>query len=301
MSGCEKTFLTKKPHWLRAKASLGPAYYETLRLARTFDLCTVCEEAACPNMGECFAKKQATFIVLGKICTRRCKFCNISKGKPLPPDPTEPKRLAKMTQALQLKHVVVTSVTRDDLPDGGAEHFVKVIKALKIESPDTTIEILTPDFLYKDGAHEKLAIAMPEVFNHNLEMIPRLYKAIRPGACYSHSLNLLRQIKILNPKIFTKSGLMVGLGETISELQQVMKDLRKADVDFLTIGQYLQPTSAHYPLQKYYTPEEFKQLKAMASTEGFLMVSASPLTRSSYHAGSDFEKLRARISQSCYF
>ena len=282
-----------KPDWLRVKAPVSQGYRETVAKVRAHKLHTVCEEAACPNIGECWAKKHATFIIMGSTCTRACAFCNIRTGRPDPLDPDEPEHVAKAVQELALNHVVITSVDRDDLSDGGATHFARVIEAIRQASPDSTIEVLTPDFLRKDGALEIVVAAKPDVFNHNLETIPRLYPTVRPGARYFNSLNLLANVKKHAPEMFTKSGLMVGLGETKEELYQVMDDLRVADVDFLTLGQYLQPTPLHYPLKRYVTLEEFSDFKEMAVGKGFLMVASSPLTRSSYHAGDDFEKLRA--------
>jgi lipoic acid synthetase len=260
---------------------------------RGLKLATVCEEAACPNIGECWAKKHATFMILGSVCTRACAFCNVATGMPDRLDPHEPERVAEATARLGLAHVVVTSVDRDDLPDGGAGHFVRTIAAIRAAAPGTTIEILTPDFLNKPGALEPVVAARPDVFNHNLETVPRLYPAIRPGARYFHSLRLLQRVKELDPAAFTKSGLMVGLGETREELYQVMDDLRSADVDFLTLGQYLQPTPKHAAVARFATPEEFADYDAMARGKGFLKVSATPLTRSSYHADRDFAQLRA--------
>ena len=260
---------------------------------RELKLHTVCEEASCPNIGECWSQKHATFMILGGICTRACSFCNVSTGKPLPLDPDEPEHVAHATAAMGLTHVVVTSVDRDDLDDGGGDHFVQTIQAIRRAAPLTTIEILTPDFLRKPGAAEKVIDAKPDVFNHNLETVPRLYHAIRPGARYYQSLRLLDWVKQRDPSQFTKSGLMVGLGEAKDEVLQVMDDLRVAGVDFLTIGQYLQPTKKHAGIDRFWTPEEFKALETIAYAKGFLMVSASPLTRSSHHAGDDFKKLRA--------
>jgi lipoic acid synthetase len=259
---------------------------------------TVCEEAACPNIGECWSKKHATIMILGDVCTRACAFCNIKTGRPDQVDPHEPERVAQAIAELALSHVVVTSVDRDDLDDGGAGHFAEVITQIRARAPTTTIEILTPDFLRKEGAIATVVAARPDVYNHNLETVPRLYASVRPGARYFHSLRLLDQVKELNPEIFTKSGIMVGLGEEKHEVYQVMDDLRAADVDFLTIGQYLQPTPKHHPVIDYITPEVFADYAAMARGKGFLMVSASPLTRSSYHAGDDFVRLRAaRLQQ----
>jgi lipoic acid synthetase len=283
----------RKPDWIRVKAPTSAGYHETKALVRDLRLHTVCEEASCPNIGECWSVKHATFMILGGICTRACSFCNVSTGKPLPLDPNEPANVAHATATMGLAHVVVTSVDRDDLDDGGADHFVRTIRAIREAAPSTTIEILTPDFLRKPGAAERVIDAKPDVFNHNLETVPRLYHSIRPGARYYQSLRLLDSVKQRDPSQFTKSGLMVGLGEAKDEVLQVMDDLRVAGVDFLTIGQYLQPTKKHAAIDRFWTPEEFKALETIAYAKGFLMVSASPLTRSSHHAGEDFEKLRA--------
>jgi len=283
----------RKPEWLRVKAPVSKEYNETRQLMRTLNLVTVCEEAACPNIGECWKKKHATFMILGSVCTRACAFCNVATGMPDKLDPHEPDNLAVAVGKLGLEHVVITSVDRDDLPDGGAAHFARVIQRLREEAPGTTIEILTPDFLRKQGALEVVVAAKPDVFNHNLETVPRLYPTIRPGARYFHSLRLLDRVKELDPSIFTKSGIMVGLGETAEEVAQVMDDLRSADVDFITIGQYLQPTPKHAAVDRFVTPDEFKAYERKAYSKGFLMVSASPLTRSSHHAGDDFQRLRA--------
>ncbi|PWR26056.1 lipoyl synthase [Zavarzinia aquatilis] len=284
---------TPKPDWLRVKAPTSPEYAETRRLMRDLRLNTVCEEAACPNIGECWKKKHATVMILGDTCTRACAFCNIKTGMPAHPDPDEPDNVAIAVGEMGLEHVVITSVDRDDLADGGADQFVKVITRLRETAPRTTIEILTPDFMRKDGAVEAVVKAKPDVYNHNLETVPRLYPTIRPGARYFHSLRLLNQVKELDPTVFTKSGIMVGLGETKAEVYQVMDDLRSADVDFITIGQYLQPTPKHAAVDRFVTPEEFADYASMARAKGFLMVSASPLTRSSHHAGEDFLKLKA--------
>ncbi|MEQ1618790.1 MAG: lipoyl synthase [Terricaulis sp.] len=283
----------RKPDWIRVKAPTSAGYHETKALMRGLKLTTVCEEAGCPNIGECWSQKHATFMIMGETCTRACSFCNVATGKPLSLDPNEPENVAHATATMGLKHVVVTSVDRDDLDDGGAEHFVQTIVALRRVAPNTTIEILTPDFLRKPGATERVIDAAPDVFNHNLETVPRLYHSIRPGARYYQSLRLLDSVKQRDPKQFTKSGLMVGLGEAQDEVLQVMDDLRVANVDFLTIGQYLQPTKKHAAVERYWTPEEFKALEIIAYAKGFLMVSASPLTRSSHHAGEDFAKLKA--------
>ncbi|MFV3075682.1 lipoyl synthase [Niveispirillum fermenti] len=285
--------ILRKPEWLRVKAPTSREYAETRDLMRGLKLHTVCEEAACPNIGECWKKKHATFMILGAICTRACAFCNVATGKPLSLDPHEPEKVADAVGGLDLEHVVITSVDRDDLPDGGAEHFARTIRAIRQTAPRTTIEILTPDFMRKPGAIELVAQARPDVFNHNLETVPRLYPTIRPGARYFTSLALLQRVKEVDPTIFTKSGIMVGLGETKDEVGQVMDDLRAADVDFLTIGQYLAPTPKHAPVDRFVTPDEFASYATMARGKGFLMVSSSPLTRSSYHAGDDFRKLRA--------
>ena len=282
----------KKPDWIRVRAPISKEYQHTKSLIDGLKLNTVCQEAACPNIGECWEKKHVTVMILGSVCTRACAFCNIETGKPDLLDPHEPERLAIAVGKLGLEHVVITSVDRDDLPDGGAGHFAECIRAIRNSAPYTTIEILTPDFLKKDGALEVVVKARPDVYNHNIETVQSLYKTIRPGARYFHSLNLLHNVKKLDPQIFTKSGIMVGLGETNSEVLQVMDDLRAADVDFITIGQYLQPTKKHASVDRFVTPEEFNYLERVAKTKGFLMVSASPLTRSSYHAGDDFKKMR---------
>jgi lipoic acid synthetase len=289
-----QTNISKKPDWIRVKAPVSREYEETANLMRSLKLNTVCEEAACPNIGECWAKKHATVMILGDTCTRACAFCNVKTGKPQLLDPHEPERVAKAVAAMGLAHVVVTSVDRDDLDDGGSQHFAQVIQAIRQTSPSTTIEVLTPDFLRKEGAIETVVAAKPDVYNHNLETVPRNYATVRPGARYFHSLKLLDRVKQIDPSIFTKSGLMVGLGETREELYQVMDDLRSANVDFLTIGQYLQPTPKHHPVMNYVTPQEFEDYATMARGKGFLMVAASPLTRSSYHAGDDFEKMRQK-------
>jgi lipoic acid synthetase len=283
----------RKPEWIRVRAPNSPEYAETRRLVRQYGLSTVCEEAACPNIGECWKQKHATFLIMGEVCTRACAFCNVATGKPGALNPHEPANVAEAVGKLGLDHVVVTSVDRDDLPDGGAGHFAAVIGALHRSAPATTVEVLTPDFWRKDGAAETVVAARPDVFNHNLETVPRLYPAIRPGARYFASLRLLARVKEIDPNMFTKSGLMVGLGESREEILQVMDDLRAAEIDFLTIGQYLQPTPKHAPIDRFWTPAEFDELAAMARAKGFLMVSASPLTRSSYHAGDDFRRLKA--------
>lgn len=283
----------KKPDWIRVKAPTSEGYLATRDLVREHKLITVCEEAACPNIGECWQKKHATFMILGAVCTRACSFCNVATGRPDLLDPHEPQRVADATRKLGLEHVVVTSVDRDDLPDGGAQHFVDTINAIRKAAPGTTVEILTPDFQKKPGAAQMIAAVKPDVFNHNLETVPRLYPTIRPGARYFGSLDLLKEIKRIDPSLFTKSGIMVGLGETKEEVLQVMDDMRSAEVDFLTIGQYLQPTPKHAPIDRFVTPDEFAYYTEMARGKGFLMVSASALTRSSYFAGDDFRKLRA--------
>jgi len=283
----------KKPDWIRVKAPVSEGYKSTRDLMREKKLHTVCEEAACPNIGECWSQGHATVMILGDTCTRACAFCNVKTGVPGMVDADEPRHLAEAIGKLQLKHVVITSVDRDDLEDGGAAHFAKCIEYLRMTAPSTTVEILTPDFQKKDGSIEIVTRARPDVFNHNIETVPRLYRTIRPGARYFHSLYLLQRVKELDPSIFTKSGLMVGLGETKEEVVQVMDDLRAADVDFITIGQYLQPTPQHAPIDRYVHPDEFEYYYRVAKTKGFLMVAASPLTRSSYHAGDDFAKMRA--------
>jgi lipoic acid synthetase len=285
---------TPKPDWIRVKAPTSQGFRATRDLVRTHGLNTVCEEAACPNIGECWQKKHATVMILGSICTRACKFCNVATGVPDKLDPHEPEKLAKAVGKLGLEHVVITSVDRDDLEDGGAAHFVECIKQIRQTAPETTIEILTPDFRGKEGAIEIIAEAQPDVFNHNIETVPSLYPNIRPGARYFHSLSILKKVKELNPSIFTKSGLMVGLGEENSEIFQLMDDLRSADVDFMTIGQYLQPTKKHAEVKRFVSPDEFDLLKRKGLAKGFLLVAASPLTRSSYHAGDDFRELRQK-------
>jgi len=283
----------KKPDWIRVRAPGNPAWQETANIVRAGGLVTVCEEASCPNIGECWQKKHATFMIMGDTCTRACAFCNVRTGMPGPLDQDEPQKVADAVARLGLEHVVVTSVDRDDLADGGAEHFARTIRAIRKTSPDTTIEILTPDFLRKDGALEVVVEARPDVFNHNLECVPSLYLKVRPGARYFHSLRLLQRVKELDPSIFTKSGIMVGLGEERNEVLQLMDDLRSAEIDFMTIGQYLQPTRKHHPVMAFVTPEDFKSYETIAYAKGFLMVSSSPLTRSSHHAGEDFARLRA--------
>jgi lipoic acid synthetase len=287
------TEILRKPKWIRVKAPTSQGYAKTRKIVHDKGLVTVCEEAACPNIGECWEKAHATFMILGDTCTRACAFCNIKTGLPGAIDTEEPTKIAQSVLEMGLKHVVITSVDRDDLSDGGADHFVNVIKAIRQSSPATTIEILTPDFLRKDGAAEAVIDARPDVFNHNLETVPRLYLSIRPGARYFHSLRLLERVKERDPSQFTKSGLMVGLGETKEEVMQVMDDMRSAGIDFLTIGQYLQPTRKHAAIDRFVTPDEFKAYETIAKAKGFLLVSASPLTRSSYHADADFAKLQA--------
>ena len=287
----------RKPDWIRVKAPTSPEYHATRALMRGLKLSTVCEEAACPNIGECWSKRHATFMIMGEVCTRACAFCNVATGKPAHLDPDEPRRVGEAVATLGLEHVVVTSVDRDDLPDGGAGHFAKTVAAIRAAAPATTIEILTPDFKNKPQAIDIILSDKPDVYNHNLETVPRLYAAIRPGARYFTSLQLLARVKEADPAMFTKSGIMVGLGETREEVLQVMDDLRAADVDFLTIGQYLQPTVKHAAVDRFVTPDEFASYAAAARAKGFLMVSASPLTRSSYHAGDDFVRLRAARAQ----
>jgi lipoic acid synthetase len=284
---------SRKPDWIRVKAPVSKGYLATRAIVREHGLHTVCEEAGCPNIGECWELKHATFMILGDTCTRACTFCNVKTGMPVAPDSGEPARVADATKKLGLAHVVVTSVDRDDLHDGGAAQFAETIRAIRARCPATTIEVLTPDFLRKDGAVEQVVAAAPDVFNHNLETVPSLYLTVRPGARYFASLRLLQRVKELEPRLFTKSGIMVGLGEQRNEVLQVMDDLRSAGVDFLTIGQYLQPSRKHHPVVRFMPPAEFDALKTIAFAKGFLMVSASPLTRSSHHAGEDFARLRA--------
>jgi lipoyl synthase len=286
------TPVQRKPEWIRVKAPGSKEYSRTRQIVKQNGLHTVCEEAGCPNIGECWDKRHATMMIMGDTCTRACAFCNVRTGVPQPLDPHEPAKVADAVAQLGLKHVVITSVDRDDLPDGGARHFADVVTAIRATSPGTTIEILTPDFLRKGGALEIVIDAKPDVFNHNLETVPGLYLSIRPGARYFHSLRLLQQVKERDPSIFTKSGIMVGLGEKREEVMQLMDDLRSADVDFLTIGQYLQPTRKHAEVKRFVPPDEFGGYERIAYAKGFLMVSASPLTRSSYHADSDFARLR---------
>ncbi|MBE8191409.1 MAG: lipoyl synthase [Alphaproteobacteria bacterium] len=290
--GRADTPLLRKPAWIRTRAANTQGHAQTRQIIRSHNLVTVCEEAACPNLGECWSQSHATFMILGEICTRACAFCNVTTGVPQAVDKGEPQRIADAVAELDLNHIVITSVDRDDLDDGGAAHFAQTIKAIRATTPTTSIEILTPDFLRKKGALEIVVEAQPDVFNHNLETVPRLYLSIRPGARYYHSLRLLQRVKELAPHIFTKSGLMVGLGEERTELMQVMDDMRSADVDFITIGQYLQPTKKHAAIARFVPPLEFENYETTAKAKGFLMVSASPLTRSSFHADADFIKLQ---------
>jgi lipoic acid synthetase len=284
--------IRRKPPWIRVKAPGSPVYHETRQVVREHNLHTVCEEAACPNIGECWSQRHATMMIMGEICTRACSFCHVATGRPRALDPFEPVNVAQAVKKLGLRHVVITSVDRDDLDDGGGRHFADTIRAIREASAETTIEVLTPDFLRKEGALEQVVTARPDVFNHNLETVPRLYAEVRAGARYFHSLRLLDRAKQLDPGLFTKSGIMVGLGEEEVEVLQVMDDLRAAGVDFLTIGQYLQPTPKHHAIDRFVTPEEFQRFEKQAYGKGFLMVSASPLTRSSYHAAEDFQRLR---------
>jgi lipoyl synthase len=291
--------LAKKPDWIRVKAPVSPGYFATQKIMRENGLVTVCEEAGCPNIGECWEKKHATFMIMGDTCTRACAFCNVKTGLPGALDPSEPTHVGQATAKLGLSHIVVTSVDRDDLTDGGAQHFADTIRAIREHCPTTTIEILTPDFLRKEGALDIVVAAKPDVFNHNLETVPSLYLTVRPGARYFHSLRLLQQVKEIDPTMFTKSGIMLGLGEERNEVLQVMDDLRSANVDFLTIGQYLQPTRKHHEVKSFVPPDEFRALETIACAKGFLMVASSPLTRSSHHAGEDFVRLKAaRLSKS---
>jgi lipoic acid synthetase len=285
--------ILRKPDWIRVKAPVSAGYVETQQIVRANGLHTVCEEAGCPNIGECWEKKHATFMIMGDTCTRACAFCNVKTGLPGALDPAEPEHVAEATAKLGLTHIVITSVDRDDLDDGGAAHFAAVIRAIRARCPRTTIEVLTPDFLRKKGAVEAVVAARPDVFNHNLETVPSNYLTVRPGARYFASVHLLQRAKELDPLIFTKSGIMVGLGEERNEVLQVMDDLRAAEVDFLTIGQYLQPSRKHHPVVRFVPPDEFKALATIAYAKGFSMVSASPLTRSSHHAGEDFARLKA--------
>ncbi|WP_043340750.1 lipoyl synthase [Belnapia moabensis] len=284
--------IQRKPSWIRVKAPTHPIYHETRALMRDQKLVTVCEEAACPNIGECWSQRHATMMIMGETCTRACAFCNVATGLPKALDADEPRRVGEAVATLGLRHVVITSVDRDDLKDGGARHFAETIRAIRAATPETTIEVLTPDFLRKDGSLEVVVEARPDVFNHNLETVPKLYPNIRPGGRYYHSLRLLDGVKRLDPTIFTKSGLMVGLGEERIEVLQVMDDMRSAEVDFLTIGQYLQPSVKHAAVDRFVTPDEFEDYARMARSKGFLLVSATPLTRSSYHADRDFAALR---------
>ena len=290
--------IKKKPDWIRTKIIDSKVFFNTKKIVNQSNLVTVCQEANCPNITECWSKKHATFMIMGDTCTRACSFCDVKTGKPRGLDANEPEKIANAVKKLNLNHVVITSVDRDDLEDGGANHFNKVVNFVRKKNPYTSIEVLTPDFLRKGNAYKKVLNSDIDVFNHNIETVPRLYTVVRPGARYFASLELLKNAKKLNKKIFSKSGLMVGLGENKNEIIQVMDDLRVAEVDFLTIGQYLQPSPKHFPLQRYYKPEEFKDLKSLAISKGFLLVSSSPLTRSSYHADEDFKKLKeARINK----
>ena len=284
--------IKKKPNWIRSRILDSQNYFETKGIINKKRLHTVCQEASCPNISECWSKKHATFMIMGDTCTRACAFCNVKTGKPTHLDPLEPSKIAQATKELKLKHVVITSVDRDDLEDGGAEHFSKTIQEIRKKNNQTTIEVLTPDFLRKGDVYKKVVSAAPDVFNHNIETVPNLYLKVRPGSKYFTSVNLLRSVKEINKKIFTKSGVMLGLGETRDEVLQVMDDLLEANVDFLTIGQYLQPSVKHYPLDRYVHPEEFAELKSIALLKGFLIVASSPLTRSSYHADEDFSKMK---------
>ncbi len=297
-AGRPDTPVLKRPAWIRVTAAGSPGYAATRAIVKAHGLHTVCEEASCPNVGECWDKRHATMMIMGAICTRACAFCNVATGRPLPLDRDEPQRVAHAVAQLALQHVVITSVDRDDLKDGGAGHFAETITAIRALNPATSIEVLTPDFLRKPGALEQVVEARPDVFNHNLETVPALYLKIRPGARYFHSLRLLQQVKERDARIFTKSGIMVGLGESRDEVLQVLDDLRSADVDFLTIGQYLQPTRKHAEVKRFVPPEEFSEWKAIGLAKGFLVVAASPLTRSSYHADADFISLRAARASS---
>ena len=284
--------IKKKPEWIRSKIVDSQVFFQTKQVVNKNNLVTVCQEANCPNITECWSKKHATFMIMGDTCTRACAFCDVKTGKPTDLDFFEPVKISNAVKDLNLKHVVITSVDRDDLKDGGSEHFYKVVKATRDKNPETSIEVLTPDFLRKGAAYKKVLEADLDVFNHNIETVPRLYTKVRPGARYFASLELLKNAKAFNKKVFTKSGIMVGLGETKDEVIQVMDDLRSAEVDFITIGQYLQPSTKHHPLNRYYHPNEFKEFENIAKTKGFLLVSSSPLTRSSYHADEDFRKLK---------
>ena len=293
------TAMLRKPEWIRVKAPGSTVYNETRQIVRDNNLVTVCEEAGCPNIGECWSRKHATFMIMGDTCTRACAFCNVKTGLPEALVNDEPEKVADAVARMALAHSVITSVDRDDLDDGGAKHFARTIRAIRKASPATTIEVLTPDFLKKDGALEMVVEARPDVFNHNLETVPALYLRIRPGARYFHSLRLLQRVKELDPAMFTKSGIMVGLGETREQVMQVMDDMRSANIDFITIGQYLQPSRKHAAIERFVTPEEFKGYETIAYSKGFLMVAATPLTRSSHHAGDDFARLRtARLQRS---
>ena len=286
--------IPRKPDWIRVRLGNSSIYNSTKEIVKSNNLHTVCEEAACPNISECWSKKHATFMIMGDTCTRACAFCNVKTGLPNKLDNEEPSRVAMATKSLSLNHVVITSVDRDDLSDGGADHFYKTIIEIRKNNPNTTIEILTPDFLRKGDVFKKVVDAKPDVFNHNIETVPSNYLKVRPGSRYFQSINLLKEVKSYDKKIFTKSGLMLGLGENEDELYQVMDDLRCANVDFLTLGQYLQPTNKHYPIKKFVTPDEFKKYEKVAYSKGFLLVSSSPMTRSSYHAGDDFKKLKEK-------
>ena len=285
--------IKRKPEWIRSKIIDSKIFFQTKQVVNQNNLVTVCQEANCPNITECWSKKHATFMIMGDTCTRACAFCDVKTGKPTSLDIYEPIKISNAVKTLKLKHVVITSVDRDDLEDGGSNHFYKVVNTTRLKNPNTSIEVLTPDFLRKGDAYKKVLEADIDVFNHNIETVPRLYTKVRPGARYFASLDLLKNAKIFNKKVFTKSGIMVGLGETKEEIIQVMDDLRFAEVDFITIGQYLQPSSKHHPLNRYYHPDEFKELEIIAKTKGFLLVSSSPLTRSSYHADEDFRKLQS--------
>jgi len=286
--------IQRKPDWIRVKISNSSVYNETKEIVKSNNLHTVCEEAGCPNISECWSKRHATFMIMGDTCTRACAFCNVKTGLPNALDRKEPSRIAKATNDLNLKHVVITSVDRDDLEDGGAEHFAQTILEIKKLNPNTSVEILTPDFLRKGDVYKKIILAKPDVFNHNIETVPSNYTKVRPGSRYFQSINLLKEVKDYDDMIFTKSGLMLGLGESEDELYQVMDDLRCAKVDFLTLGQYLQPTDRHYPIKKFIPPEDFEKYKKIAYSKGFLLVSSSPMTRSSYHADDDFQKLKEK-------
>ena len=284
--------IKKKPSWIRSKMIDSQVFFQTKQVVNKNNLVTVCQEANCPNITECWSKRHATFMIMGDTCTRACAFCDVKTGKPTDLDIYEPIKIANAVSNLNLKHVVITSVDRDDLADGGSEHFYKVVEATRNKNPETSIEVLTPDFLRKGNSYKKILEADLDVFNHNIETVPRLYTKVRPGARYFSSLELLKNAKKYNKKVFTKSGIMVGLGENKDEVIQVMDDLRSAEVDFITIGQYLQPSPKHHPLSRYYHPDEFKEMEQIAKTKGFLLISSSPLTRSSYHADEDFKKLQ---------